>query len=123
MERARKNDVAVFFYAGHGSQTRDKNGDEPDEWDETFMLHDARSGGVRDLRDDEFNQMLARLHQKTNNITVIIDSCNAGTATRGPEASSVVARFFEPMEEDVEVEAVGEGAGDGGRDQLGLAQG
>ena len=113
VERARKNDVAVFFYAGHGSQTRDKNGDEPDEWDETFMLHDARSGGVRDLRDDEFNQMLARLHQKTNNITVIIDSCNAGTATRGPEASSVVARFFEPMAEDVEVEAVADGTGDG----------
>ena len=28
MKRARKDDVAVFYYAGHGSQALDKNGDE-----------------------------------------------------------------------------------------------
>ncbi len=62
VERAREQDVAVFFYAGHGSRKRDRNGDEPDEYDETFMLHDARTGDIGDLVDDEFNGMLALLH-------------------------------------------------------------
>ena len=96
VERARENDVVVIFFAGHGSQARDKNGDEPDEWDETLMFHDARTDGIGDLLDDEFNQMLARLYRKTRYITVILDSCNAGTATRDPGA----ARFFEPMADD-----------------------
>ncbi len=114
VNRARPQDIAVVFYAGHGSMKRDKNNDEPDEMDETFMLHDARTGGVGDLVDDEFNQMLARLHAKTNNITVVLDSCNSGTATRG-DANTYVARFFEPAEEDLSLPAVDTAAtGDGG---------
>jgi len=114
--REGKGDVAVFYYAGHGSQSRDTNGDEPDEWDETLLLHDARTDGVGDLVDDEFNQMLARLQKKTQNVTVILDSCNSGTATRGPGAGTTVARFFEPAEpEEAAAEAAGaDGGGDGG---------
>jgi hypothetical protein len=112
VERARPNDVAVFYYAGHGSQAPDKNGDEADNSDETLMLHDARTDGIHDLIDDELNQMLARLHKKTARITVILDSCNSGTATRGPEASTVKARFFTPMTEAVEA-AAGESTGEG----------
>ncbi len=100
VERARENDVAVVFYAGHGSQAPDKNGDEADNFDETLMLHDARTNGIRDMLDDELNQMLARLNKKTRRITVILDSCNSGTATRGPDASTVKARFFTPMTDE-----------------------
>ena len=39
-----KNDMAVFYYAGHGSQVKDLNGDETDQCDETFPLYDARTG-------------------------------------------------------------------------------
>ncbi len=95
VERARSQDQAVVFFAGHGSQRRDENDDEPDGMDETLMLHDARTDNVRDLLDDEFNQMLARLHEKTRHITVVLDSCNSGTATRG-DAGTFVARYFEP---------------------------
>ena len=80
--RARPQDLAVIFYAGHGSQAKDRSGDEPDGWDETLMLHDARVEGQRDLVDDEFHGMLQRLHAQTSNIVVILDSCNSGTATR-----------------------------------------
>nr|VFJ64590.1 MAG: Uncharacterized protein, contains caspase domain [Candidatus Kentron sp. FW] len=95
IERARKekNDVAVFFYAGHGSQMKDQNGDEPDGCDETFLFHDARTNGVTDFRDDDFNGLLAKLHDKTDQITVILDSCNAGTATRAADAGTYVARL------------------------------
>lgn len=100
VERARENDVAVVYFAGHGSQARDENGDEPDEWDETLMFHDARTGGVSDLLDDDFNRMLAALHRKTRHVTVILDSCNSGTATRDPEASTTLARFVPPVKEE-----------------------
>ena len=111
VQRARANDVAVVYFAGHGSQAPDKNGDEADNSDETLMFHDARTGGVSDMRDDELNQMLARLHEKTRRITVILDSCNSGTATRGPEAGTVKARFFEPLTDDSSSVA-GDGAGE-----------
>ena len=98
VNRADASDIAVFFYAGHGSQTRDINGDELDFQDETFLFHDARTGSgddrIHDMRDDEFNEMLSRLHAKTENVTVILDSCNSGTATR--DGSGLLARFFEP---------------------------
>ncbi len=100
IKRARKNDVAVFFYAGHGSRKRDKNEDEPDMYDETFVLHDSRTDGIIDLLDDEFNLMLARLHKKTQNITVILDSCNSGTATRAANAGTGIARFIETVDDD-----------------------
>jgi hypothetical protein len=97
--REGKNDVAVFYYAGHGSQIKDLDGDEQtDRCDETFLLHDARTGSgqqyVGDLVDDEFHKMLERLHAKTTHAVVILDSCNSGTATRGP--SGLVARWQDP---------------------------
>jgi hypothetical protein len=49
VERVRPNDVAVIFFAGHGSQASDKDGDEVDGFDETLMFHDARTGKVLDL--------------------------------------------------------------------------
>ena len=98
IDRARegKDDLAVFFFAGHGSQAPDRNNDEPDSWDETLMLHDARTGGEGDLLDDEFHELLRALHAKTRNIVTILDSCNSGTATRGDGA--LIARFFQPAE-------------------------
>jgi hypothetical protein len=101
VERARPQDVAVFYYAGHGSQTRDLNGDEPDGMDETFLFHDARSEGVRDFPDDELNPMLARLAGKTRHAVVILDSCNSGSAARGADAGTFVARFQPPLGETV----------------------
>jgi len=97
--REGKNDIAVFYFAGHGSQIKDIDGDEEtDRCDETFLLHDARTGSghqyVGDLVDDEFHKMLERLHAKTKRAVVILDSCNSGTATRGP--SGLVARWQDP---------------------------
>jgi hypothetical protein len=98
VERAGPDDVALFYYAGHGSQTPDLNGDEPDGQDETFLFHDARSDGVRDFPDDELNPMLARLTARTRHAVVVLDSCNSGTAARGPEAGTLIARFQPPAD-------------------------
>jgi hypothetical protein len=111
VDRAQSGDVAFVFFAGHGSQTKDKNGDEPDQFDETLVLADSRTDGVHDLADDELNGLLARLHQKTDNIVLVLDSCNSGTAMRGD--SGLVARFFTPEETAGDGPAAADGAGDG----------
>ncbi len=109
-----EDDVVMLIFAMHGSQTRDRNGDEPDEWDETLMFHDARVGGVRDLVDDELYQWLRQLHNKTKNVTMVLDTCNFGIVTRAPDAGTTMARFQTPDEVEAEFKALAEGVGDGG---------
>lgn len=82
VQRAQPGDSVVIFFAGHGSQAPDKNGDEPDERDETLLLQDSKVNGMLPMRDDEFNSLLARLYKRTENVTVILDACNSGSATR-----------------------------------------
>jgi hypothetical protein len=89
-------DVVLIFFAGHGSQVKDRNRDEPDEWDETLVFHDSRTGDVPDLIDDRLNQMLARIYKKTQQITLVLDSCNSGSADRG-EKGTYLARWVNPQ--------------------------
>ena len=96
VEQSEPDDVAVFYFAGHGSQVKDINGDEPDSWDETLMMHDARHGNVIDLTDDELNGMFADLYAQTTHVVAILDSCNSGTATRAGAAGT--PRYFERLE-------------------------
>jgi hypothetical protein len=114
VSRAQPDDVAVLFFAGHGSLAIDRNGDEPDERDETLIFHDARVGGVWDLIDDELNAMLGRLQQKTRHVTVILDSCNSGTATRGEDANTFRSRFFDKVGDPPAASTSAGGDGDGG---------
>ncbi|MFO0701107.1 MAG: caspase family protein [Nitrospira sp.] len=95
VKRARKMDVALIYFSGHGSLAPDLNGDEGDGTDETLVLHDSRTNGVHDLLDDEFNAMLEQLHKRTQQITVALDSCNSRTAIRG-DVVSLTARYAEP---------------------------
>ena len=94
-----EDDVAIFYFAGHGSQRRDRNGDEPDEWDETLLLHDSRTkADPSDFPDDELNELLSELRGKTKHVAVVLDSCSSGSATRAG-AGNFVARFQTPAEE------------------------
>lgn len=127
IDRARANDVALFYYAGHGSQTQDTNRDEPDGMDETFLLHDARTEDASGRRfdsmtDDEMYGLLQRLHAKTPHVTVILDSCNSGSATRGADAGTMIARFVPPDSDkragEVAVPKQGEGGAEWAPDSL-----
>lgn len=101
VDRARDGDVVLLYFAGHGSQSLDGNGDEDDNRDETLMMVDARYNGEIDIVDDELNYLLSGLFRKMSgssdapqNVVVMLDSCNAGTATRGDE-SPLTPRYFE----------------------------
>ena len=117
------NDV-VIYYAGHGSQLRDRNNDDGDGWDETLFLYDSsirerpREGlHYNQLRDDEFNGMLAALQKKTRHFTVILDSCHSGTATRdigGDEKSRFVDPDLSEADRASPTSVRESGGGDGG---------
>ena len=74
-------DLVVVFFAGHGSQMWDTNGDEEDGLDETICPTDVIKGNTdRDISDDQFNAMLNAI--PTDNVVVTLDNCHAGSGTR-----------------------------------------
>ena len=73
--RSTFGDYVVFTYSGHGSQKLDYSGDELDGYDETLYVYDGH------LVDDELREIL-NYAQPGVHITVILDSCHSGTATR-----------------------------------------
>ncbi|MGQ0563332.1 MAG: caspase family protein [Gemmatimonadota bacterium] len=74
-------DLVVFYFAGHGSQMWDTNGDEEDGLDETICPTDVVKGDTRnDISDDELNTLLKGV--PTDNLVVVLDNCHAGSGTR-----------------------------------------
>ena len=74
-------DLVVVFFAGHGSQMWDTNGDEEDGLDETICPTDVIKGDTRnDIPDDELNGLLKAV--PTDNVVVVLDNCHAGSGTR-----------------------------------------
>ncbi|HYN85311.1 MAG TPA: caspase family protein [Pyrinomonadaceae bacterium] len=77
--------TVVFFYSGHGSHKQDEAPlDEADGRDEAIVPADARQKGVHDILDDELEPLIARIAKaRPANLTLIFDSCNSGTISRG----------------------------------------
>ena len=98
IENAKKHPNAkiMFYFSGHGSSTPDADGDEGDGQDETLVAYDSRIPGGKDIVDDEIEQWLTELNQHTENVTVIFDSCNSGSATKEIGPAAVVARSLPP---------------------------
>lgn len=71
-----KGDLFLLTYSGHGGQVPDKNLDEVDRMDETWVLYD------RQLVDDELYQLYAKFKSGVR-IVVLSDSCHSGSVTRG----------------------------------------
>lgn len=92
---AEEGDVFVVHYSGHGQQVWDKNGDELDGKDESIVPFDApmkfiknQYEGQNHILDDELEFLIGELRMKLTakgSLTVILDACHSGTATRGSE--------------------------------------
>jgi len=84
-----KGDVVFVHFSGHGDSIPDNNGDEIDGKDESLVPFDYVSldDFSKNIRDDEIGKILDELKKKEpGNVTVSIDSCYSGTATRGDYA-------------------------------------
>lgn len=85
LSKADKDDVALFYYSGHGAQAKAAEifwTVEPDKLNETIVCHDSRQNGVYDLADKELAVLIAGVSQKAGHVLTIFDSCHSGSITR-----------------------------------------
>ena len=94
--KAGPDDVALFAYAGHGSQEptpKELWDGEPDHLDETLVLVDSRRPGGWDLADKELALLLHEVARTAGHVLVLLDSCHAGSGTRGDDGEVVRVRY------------------------------
>lgn len=78
---AKSGDYLVFHYSGHGSQIRDRDGDElSDRMDELICPYDMNWDGTY-ITDDELRNIFKKLPQGVL-LEVFLDSCHSGTGLR-----------------------------------------
>jgi hypothetical protein len=79
---AQAGDQLVLFFAGHGTQVLDQDGDEEDGVDEVLCLWDMDFNNPESyLSDDDIHTFTQRLPDDVA-LTIIFDNCHSGTATR-----------------------------------------
>ncbi len=86
-------DFVYIYYSGHGSQTNDLNGDERNGQDQTWVTYGARKEKSArkdnyEVLDDEINEWLTTLYEKTNEVVFVSDSCHSATVSRGEPVTS-----------------------------------
>ncbi len=101
IEKTGTGDMVVVYFAGHGSRVKDRDLDEGSGMDSSILPCDAIrwsskdefvTDEVLDITDDEVHVKLLRLAEKTDNVTLVFDSCHSGTMSRGPGDPHMVAR-------------------------------
>lgn len=109
-ERVQPGDFVYIHYSGHGSEAKDENGDERSGFDQTWVSYGARAKQLTgiddfDVLDDEINDWLIPLYQKTDRVVLVSDACHSGSVSRGelrgvraarmdPRAHPLAARTF-----------------------------
>ena len=100
---AKAGDRLLFHFSGHGSQIRDRDGDElKDHLDEIICPHDMDWDGTY-VVDDDLKKVFSKL-PKGVNLDVLLDSCHSGTATRemaAPSGEPIVKQRFLPPPVDI----------------------
>ncbi len=74
----------AFSISSHGTQVKDKNGDEVDKWDEAIVTWDtyaANGQWVQLLVDDDINKWRASIPAGVD-VQMWADSCHSGTVSR-----------------------------------------
>lgn len=86
IEDAKKDDAVVVYYSGHGARaevnTPNGNPLPPLQCIVPTDYHESRPGDFRGITAQELSVRLARLTEKTRNVTVILDCCHAGHMSR-----------------------------------------
>ena len=97
---ARPGDLIWFYFAGHGSQAWDMDGDEEDGLDETVCPADVMRGNTEmDILDDEVGVWLGQL--PTENVVVVWDKCHAKSSTRAVTPFARPRSLARAVEQDV----------------------
>lgn len=80
LDKHKAGDELVFYYSGHGSQVRDRDGDElDDQLDEILCPHDLNWD---DPLTDDYLGMLFKQIPEGVYLTMLCDACHSGTITK-----------------------------------------
>ena len=85
LRQAGKDDVALFYYSGHGSQEAAPEefwAVEPDHMDETLVCYDSRLLDGWDLADKELAYLIHEVAANGPHMVLILDCCHSGSGTR-----------------------------------------
>ncbi len=96
VDGSRPGDVLVFHYSGHGTQVRDRHGDELDDGlDEIICPYDL--DWDRPFTDDDMHAILKEVSPGAS-LTVILDCCHSGTGLRAADwhQAPMRARWLPP---------------------------
>ena len=115
VKSAAKGDYLIFHFSGHGSQIRDREGDElADHMDELICPYDMNwDDGF--ISDDMLREVLQQLKPGVR-MEILLDSCHSGTGTRDirqPKAPGLIQaetlkyRYLKPPA-DIECRYLGE---------------
>ena len=74
---AKAGDCLFFHFSGHGSQTKDLDGDEDDGMDETLVPVDFKTAGV--IADDDIFELMVRNLPAGVRLTAIMDCCHSAS--------------------------------------------
>jgi Caspase domain len=86
-------DRVFIYYSGHGTQCIVSDGGHRRFAREALLPKDKKRGTeYRLLFDWELNTMIARIAERTPAVTVVLDCCNSGGATRGLDAVETKCR-------------------------------
>lgn len=77
IQGCQSGDSLMFYYAGHGSQVPDEDGDEVDGYDEALCPLDYKVAGV--IIDDEINAAIVAPLPHGVTLHSVIDTCFSGT--------------------------------------------
>ncbi|TBA72887.1 caspase family protein [Rhizobium ruizarguesonis] len=95
LTKAGPEDVALFYYSGHGSQ-EDAPPEfwhlEPDRLDETLVCYDSRDEGQWDLADKELAALIAEVARPGPHVLCILDCCHSGSGTRAALEEGIAVR-------------------------------
>jgi len=99
IEGSQPGDIALFFYAGHGSLIRDsRNAAGENPYNQTLVPHDFNRGALPIL-DKELRFLLNDLLDTGAHVSAFFDSCHSGSITRGvPEGGKY--RWIPPDDRD-----------------------
>jgi uncharacterized caspase-like protein len=91
--KARKGDVLLVHFSGHGSNVPDDDGDEADRRDEILCPSDL--DWKNPLRDDFLRETVKAMRDGVS-LTFITDCCHSGTITRAvlPPDAPVMERYL-----------------------------
>lgn len=101
---AGEDDVAIFYFSGHGSYETVEERYwhlEPTGRNQTIVCADSRRPGIPDLADKELNELIGAVAARGPHVLVVLDCCYSGGGTRDPATlpTDVRARLAPPVGE------------------------